>query len=157
MTATIDALTTALADLARAREVDAQIRATLAAAQAEFESANAELIAQKTSAKVQLTAAEAQVRALALVVHEQTGETKPADGCSVVTLTRWINDPADAMAWARTSLPTAISEVLDTKVLDKVASTGALPFATKDETQAVRIASDLSAYMTPVVASEVPF
>lgn len=161
MSTTTDALRTALADLAAARESDRLIRETLAAAQMEFEAANAELFAEKAAAKTLVAAAEAQVRALALVIHDTTGETKPATGASVVMTTRYLYDKEAAMAWARVSLPTAISEVLDTKVIDKIASTGALPFATKDEIPAVRIATDLSAYLvTPepvATAPEDPF
>jgi hypothetical protein len=149
---TADLLRTALAELAALRESDRMLSETIKTARAEFEQANADLFTAKSETAAKLAEAEAQVRQMTLVVYEQTGEKKPVTGASVVIRTTYSYDDADALAWAETALPTAITRKLDTKAIDKIASTGTLPFATKIETPSVQIDSDLSTYLTPEVS-----
>jgi hypothetical protein len=149
---TADILRTALAELAVLRETDRTVSDAIKVARAEFDVTHADLLAVKSETAAKLAEAEAQVRQMTLVVYEQTGEKKPVTGASVVIRTTYSYDDADALAWAETALPTAITRKLDTKAIDKIASTGTLPFATKIETPSVQIGSDLSTYLTPEVS-----
>jgi hypothetical protein len=155
---TTDTLRVALAELATVRDDSAKLRARLATARADFDATHAALLGSISEYAAREAEAENLVRSLTLTCYDLTGEKKPAEGASVVIRTTYSYDDADALAWAETALPTAIHRVLDTKVVDKIASTGVLPFATKVETPSVRIATDLTLYL-PVAdaAVEVPF
>lgn len=150
-----ESLAVALRELAVARDHAAAVREVLAGARREFDEANAELIASVSEHAARVAEAEEQVRSLAVVAHDLTGEKKPVPGAEVVIRTTYRYDAADALAWAETALPTAITRTLDTKAIDKIASTGTLPFATKVETPSVRIATDLTSYLTETTAVEV--
>ncbi len=149
---TKDILRTALAELAALRESDRLISESIKAARAEWDAAHAPILTAKSETAAKLAEAEAQVRQMTLVVYEQTAEKKPIPGASVVIRTSYNYDPDAALAWAETALPTAITRKLDTKAIDKIASTGTLPFATKIETPSVQIATDLAEYLVPVEA-----
>lgn len=143
---TADILRTALAELAVLRESDRMISQTVKDARAEFDAANAELLLSKSETAAKLAEAEAQVRALALVVFEQTGEKKAVAGASVVIKTTYSYEVGEAMAWAKEHMPQLVIETLDAKKFDKIAAAGGYSGATKSETPSVQIASDLSEY-----------
>jgi hypothetical protein len=148
-----DSLRTALAELAAVRAASVTLNEAMHAAKAKFQAEHVELTNAINDHAERLRVAEEQVRALALAAHDLDGTKKPAPGADVVIRTTYSYDDAAAMAWAETALPNAIRRTLDTKAIDKIASTGALPFATKIETPSVRIASDLSDYLpTPETA-----
>lgn len=144
---TVHALRTALSELAALRESDRMISSAIKDGRAAWDAAHAEVLTAKSETAARLAEAEAQVRALALTCFDLTGEKKAVDGASVVIRTTYSYDDAVALAWAETALPTAITRKLDTKAIDKIASTGTLPFATAIHTPAVQISSDLSAFL----------
>ncbi len=153
-----DSLKTALSELAAIRESSVMLNRTMHDAKAKFQEEHAWLINAINDTADRLRIAEAQVRTLALAAHDIDGTKKPAPGCDVVIRTTYTYDDADAMAWAEAALPTAITRTLDRKALDKIASTGALPFAQKVETPSVRLATDLSSYLpAPALTDEPPF
>jgi hypothetical protein len=143
---TANTLKTALTELAQIRAASVALNVRMHAAKEAFNLQHADLIHSINDHAARLAEAEALVRALTLAVYEQTGEKKAVVGAEVAIRTTYSYSDADAMAWAETALPNAITRKLDTKAIDKIASTGALPFATKVETPTVRIASDLTAY-----------
>lgn len=142
-----DSLKTALSELAAIRAASVTLNKAMLKAKATFQEEHVELTDAINGHAVRVAEAEAQVRQLALAAHDLTGEKKPAAGADVVIRTTYSYDESAALAWAETALPTAITRKLDTKAIDKIASTGTLPFATKIETPPVRIASDLSEYV----------
>jgi hypothetical protein len=142
-----DSLRVALSELAAIRASCVTLNETMLKAKARFQEEHVELANAINDHAVRLAEAEAQVRSLTLAAYDMSGEKKPAPGADVVIRTTYIYDESAAMVWAETALPTAITRKLDVKTLDKIASTGALPFATKLETPSVRIASDLSDYL----------
>lgn len=155
MTAT-DTLKTAVAELAQVRADCIALNEAMHNARAAFNEQHAPLIHAISDHAARLAEAEALVRALALACHKMDPTTTtPVPGADIVIRTTWTYAEPDALAWAEVALPGAITRKLDTKAIDKIASTGVLPFATKVETPAVRIATDLSAHLTPVEVSNV--
>ena len=155
-----DSLRTALSELASIRAACVTLNVAMLAAKAKFQTEHVELTNAINDHAERLRVAEEQVRALALAAHDLDGTKKPATGCEVVIRTTYSYDDAAALKWAETALPTAIVRKLDTKAIDKIASTGVLPFAVKIDTPSVRIASDLTDYLptTPAaaVADDIP-
>ncbi len=145
-TTTADVLRSALSELALARATMTDLQTQKRAVDAEHAQRFAALAEAITLTGMRVMKADEQVRQLALTVHEMTGEKKAVEGASVVIKVTYEYDAAEAMVWAKAALPTAIITKLDTKAIDKIASTGVLPFAKKIETPAVQIATDLSEY-----------
>lgn len=154
---TVNALKVALSELAALRSVQEKLGADLKARQTAFNAENAPLLNARDEVSAAIVVHEQQVRALALTCFDLTGEKKPVEGASVVIRTTYSYDADEALRWAETALPTAITRKLDTKAIDKIASTGTLPFATKIETPSVNISSDLSEWLAipePSVTNE---
>ncbi len=147
MTTTHDALRGALSELAALRAAMSTLQTAKRAADAAHAAQFSDLTDAINETATRTLVADEQVRALTLALHDMTGEKKPVEGASVVIRTSYSYDAAVALAWAETALPTAITRELDTKAIDKIASTGTLPFATKIETPSVQIATDLSEYV----------
>lgn len=145
---TVDALKTALTELAAIRASSVTLNEIMHRAKAAFNEQHVELINSINDHTARLAEAEALVRSLTLACYDMDPTTKkPVVGAEIAVRTSYSYAEADALAWAETALPNAITRKLDTKAIDKIASTGALPFATKIETPSVRIASDLSEYL----------
>lgn len=152
----LDALKTALAELAAIRAASVTLNEAMHAAKAKFQEQHVELTNAINDHAERLRVAEEQVRMLALTAHDIDGTKKPAPGADVVIRTTYRYDESEALTWAETALPTAIVRKLDTKAIDKIASTGVLPFAEKVDTPSVRIASDLSDYLPVAAVTEEP-
>jgi hypothetical protein len=144
---TTDILTTALSELAALRESDRLLTTAIKDKRAAFDSENADLLTAKSETAAKLAEHEAQVRAMALVVFEQTGEKKPVEGVSVVIRTTYTYDADAAMAWASEHMPQLVKRTLDAKAFDKIAAAGGYSGATKIETPAAQISTDLSAFL----------
>lgn len=147
MSTTADALKRALSELAVLRESNRLIAQAIMDARAAFDQTHAEILTAKSETAAKLAESEAQVRALALVVFEQTGEKKAVEGASVVIRTTWTYDTADAIAWAKAKDIDIVDEVLDDKRFRRLLGAMDVPCATKIETPAVQIATDLSDYL----------
>ena len=114
---------------------------------AAFQLENAELTNAINDHAQRLEQSEKQVRALALTCYDlDPTETKPAEGVSVITAVSYDYTPEAALAWVKASAPHLLIESYHVASVKKAAAAGLLPFATRVETPAVRIASDLSEY-----------
>lgn len=144
---TTDILRTALAELAANLDALTFVTRSIKDRRAEFDAQHADLLDSAKKIASAVDASEAQVRALTLVVFEQTGEKKAVDGASVVIRVAHTYDKGAALAWAKEHMPQLVTETLDVKAFDKIAAAGGFAGAQKVETPAVTIATDLSAYL----------
>lgn len=139
--------------LALARRAASAERAKLTQAKAEFDVSNAELLAAVTVGNNIEAVAERELRNLVVAHYDSTGETKPMAGAEIIFRSEFAIDTEAALAWARTSMPSAlIPEQLNEKVIQKIAKASPLPFVVETKVAAVRIASDLDAALAEVAS-----
>lgn len=113
------------------------------AARRGFEDTIAEQLRNLEALKREIEVTEGTVRALALVVHQTEGHTKPCPGVSVVVGKEYEVDEAAALTWAKTTRMCLVPEAVDLKAIKKMAAVTELPFVTVTEKPSVRIATDL--------------
>jgi hypothetical protein len=129
------------------REVE-RLRRTVAAldesrkeALAGFDETYSGLFAELRKEREALDRAEEGLRALVVEAAETTGEQKPAPGVEAVKKVTVEYDPGAAFDWAK---QTGIALALDQKAFEKIALATSLPFVTRREGFAAKIARDLS-------------
>ena len=143
-----DSLKVALTELAQQRDALRMAKGWLATMQAEFDTAHADLIADVKASTAAVASMDAQVRALTLAAFDlDKTNKKPVLGVAVKGGTDSAYDADKALVWARATMPTLISEVLDVKTMLVIAAAAKLPFVTFTDTLTATIASDLSAYL----------
>ena len=154
----IDSLKGALSELAIVRAAAASLNAAMHDRKAAWNLENAELLNAINDHGQRLEQADKQVRALALAAYElDKSNKKPVEGVGIQESTVYTYIVAEAIAWAKVSMPSLVSEVLDEKALVKIAKATPLPFATGRPEVKATIASDLSAYVAipePVSSNE---
>lgn len=138
-----DSLIDELRHLAVQRSWAASLDAKIKAARAGFEATLAVELKNWEAAKRGVEAAESAVRALALVIHETTADTKPAPGVSIVQVTEYAIDDAAALVWCKAKQLCLVPESVDRRALQQLAKVTPLPFVTMTTRADTRIATDL--------------
>jgi len=140
----------AVARLAYTRNIEAEYKDEVAAAEAELkESGTWRYLEQRReylkTAKADVTDAEASVRRAAVETFRKTGNTKPHPAVKVKIYVLLDYEPADALDYAREHLPAALK--LDKRTFERAAKVVVMDFvATRQEPRAT-IARDLSEYL----------
>ena len=147
-----DTLRTELMTLATLREDIASREAKIKAARSGFEATLVYDCRHLEAAKRGAEAAEASVRALALVIHETTANTKPCAGVSIVMTKEYAIDEAAGFVWAQAHGMCLIPAQLDKRAAAKMATVQPLSFVTVTESPSVRIATDLFKVLPEVAA-----
>jgi hypothetical protein len=142
----------AVTRLAAARKQQAEARAVVAAAEAEFKAQYAEAFDALDAATIELGEADNIVRRLAVAVHEVTGEKSLGFGITVTVSEKLTYKPEDAVAWAKRTEAMPVTEVLDWKAFEKAAKAMDLPFVHRVTSAGVRVAQDLEAALAEVVS-----
>lgn len=138
------ALAEAVQQLRLARRQNAETKARLAEARAEFDEHYATLIQMATDEANREAEADRTVRALAVSEYQATGNQAPCEGVSIVLTRQLTYDLPFVTEWAKRSLPDFITpEQLNVKAFEKMARTVRLPFVTITELPSARVASEL--------------
>jgi hypothetical protein len=142
----------AVTRLAAARKQQADARAVVAAAEADFKAQHAEAFDALDAATIELGEADNIVRRLAIAVYEATGEQQLGFGVTVALGQKITYKEKDAIDWAKRTEAIAVAEVLDWKAFEKAAKAMDLPFVHRVVTPSVRVAQDLEAVLAEVVS-----
>lgn len=126
-----------------AREVAAELDATLKARKAEFEQANAELIASVAAAKQAQSTAEAALQSWGEAKFHATGNKKPAPGVGIRVSRKMVYEEEAAIVWAKVNAPLLILPMLDRKPFEAMMATRPAPFVTTEDVITVTIAANL--------------
>jgi hypothetical protein len=136
----------ALSELAVLRDTAEKLRAEKKARHDAFLAANVDLFAALAEVEKAIATQDGIVRAVTLALHEAEPDAT-VDGVQVVTSVQWSYSQDAALAWVKEHATHLLVESFDMKAVKKIAEAGLLPFATKVETPAARIASDLTEYL----------
>lgn len=161
MTST-DILRQQIAEVARRRAERDEHKARVAALRAQFEADIAPLVEEAQIAAQACSESEEAARQLVVAIYETTGEKKPLEGAAVRVSTKLQYDKEEAFAKAKAMGVAIVPETLDVKAFEKIAkaSPDSFPFVQVVEEPSATLASDLSAYLTPVTEPttvEAPF
>ena len=137
-------LTAHVVKLATLREEVAQRSERIKAARAAFDATIADDVAALEALKRSAEAEDAACRGFALVIHEQTGNTKPAPGVEIKVSKEYDIDETAAFAWAKMTGMALIPESLDRKAIQKIATVQSLHFVTVREVPKAQLATDLT-------------
>lgn len=140
-------------ELATLREESAQREAKIKAARLAFEQTIIDATRASEAVKRSVEAKESEVRALALIAHEQTQNTKPCEGLNIVELTEYHIDEPTVIAHAEQSdelRDTLLIQTLDMKRLKRLAGVLPIPGVKVTKVYAVRIASDLLSALSEI-------
>lgn len=147
---TTSILTEQVREVATRRAERDALAAEVKDARAAFEATLGDKLARLKGLNEAVAMSEDAAKRLAEAIHATTGEKKPCEGVQVKVSTVQEYDPAQALAWARTTQMALIPESLDVKAFEKIAKASPLPFVTVREEGKAQLATDLSAYLAPV-------
>lgn len=116
-----------------------------------FEKDFAEPLAREEAAYRAVNSAEQALRGFALAYYGLTRDKAPAPGVEIAIGVDYVIDLPAALAWAEKTGTALIPASVDLKAMKKIAKATPLPFATRIETPAVRVASDLDAALKEAV------
>jgi hypothetical protein len=124
-------------------DLDAQYHA----AQEQFEREHETLLTMRETAGREAEEAEAALRAAAEDHYRATGEKKPVAGVSIQERVVVKYNDADALAWAKASMPQLVRETVDARAFEKVAKAApaAVPFVRVETVGKAAIATTLDA------------
>lgn len=137
-------LTGSIIELQKLRRSRDDGAAELKARRETFDRVNAALIANLKGDAAAVDMAETALRAVALQVHRDTGERRPAPGVEIKMFKEYAIDEIAGLAWATEKQLCLIPAKLDVPAIKKLASVQPLPFVLVDEVPKVTIATDLS-------------
>lgn len=118
--------------------------AKLKARHEDFDRENAQLIQFVRETAAEVAAAETALKAVALQVHGNTGERKPAPGVEIKMFKEYAIDEVAGLLWATEKQLCLIPARLDIAAIKKLATVQPLPFVLIDEVPKATIATDLS-------------
>ena len=135
-----------LRDLASLRRRAAELKASLEARKAAFDTEHAALIAEAKSASEEVSVAEGAVKLLGLeMYHLDRSQKQLAPGVTVKEKSTLHYSLDDALAWARETKLALLPESVDVKSFEKIAKATAIDFVVTIIEPQVQLASDLDA------------
>jgi hypothetical protein len=143
--------------VARLREAEASAR--WREIQAGIETAHADVLALRQEAAGELADAEHALRAAAEAHYRETGAKAPVEGVSIRESVVLRYAEADALLWAKATMPGLVVTRLDVKAFEKVAKAAPseVPFVAVETVGKAALASELPALAEPAAGVEVPF
>jgi hypothetical protein len=141
-----------VSDLARARTIEVRLKERASWLRTELDNTIlgqqlAETTALLKAAQLAVTEAYERVKSAAIEQHQDSGTKQPHPAVKVVISTILQYDVSNALDYARQHLPQALK--LDRRTFEKAAKAIEPDFVSFDTQPSVRVARDLSAYLTP--------